>query len=164
MASDHFDQRGRTFRESDNASVDECRMQRLRRKRSGESGRRQRRNIRAGDGSGIRGRNFRRERRNKQRLQLADGKRVHLGEFDGRLFPLGLFTFGHHFAKFAGMFAIEGFLEAFAERGILGIRDGHAAPGDGLQNGPVSANRKTKRQYHQPFGPLDQHEELIALG
>ena len=61
------------------------------------------------------------------------------------------------------MLAVESFSQPRAERRALGVSDGHTAPGDGLQNGPVGANREAKRQHYQPFGPLDQHEQLIAL-
>lgn len=50
------------------------------------------------------------------------------------------------FAKVAGMFAVEGFLDRDRKRRILGIINHHRDPCDGLKKRPVPAHRNNQQK------------------
>ena len=85
-------------------------------------------------------------------------------QFLCRLFLLGFFSFGDKFTERAGMLAIEGFDERLLERVDLRIARNHRHPGDGLEDGPVSAQHKGKRQDRQPIEQSRGHGEQARVG
>ena len=92
-----------------------------------------------------------RSRRNETGWRCCQ-KEIQLGqELLRLLFLLGLFSFGNKFANRAGMFAVECFDQRRFEWRGLRVAGDHRHPGDRLEDGPVSAQRKSERGNGQPF-------------
>ena len=64
----------------------------------------------------------------------------------------------HRFAKLAGMLAIKCLLQRHREAVVMAEVDGHAHPGDRLQQSPVAARREDERANQQPFAEMPQHD------
>lgn len=78
-------------------------------------------------------------------------KEIELGQKLLRLlFLFGFLFLGDELANRAGMLAIKCFHERLFERFCLRITGDHRHPGDRLQNGPMTAERKRKRSDRQP--------------
>lgn len=61
------------------------------------------------------------------------------------------------------MLAIEGFAEGGRKRILLRIADEHAGPGEGLQQKPVRAERKSQRPDYKPSGTPTKHRSEHTL-
>ena len=60
-------------------------------------------------------------------------------------------------AEFAGMLAVESFLQGDGDGLGLGKIDGHAQPRGGLQREPMPADQNDQRTYGQPFAATQKH-------
>ena len=75
-------------------------------------------------------------------------------------FAFALFAFADQLAQRARMLAVECFNHGILERTLAGIIDHHADPGDGLQHGPVEAEREAQRHNQQTPGYFKKHCRL----
>jgi hypothetical protein len=64
---------------------------------------------------------------------------------------LGLFALGDEMAKIARVLAAEGLFDGRVESMDSGEIDGHADPGEGLQQGPMAGDNTDERQHYCKF-------------
>ena len=82
-------------------------------------------------------------------------------EFLQVVFALGRLAGLHEFAKFAGIFSAEGFLERDGDGFFLGKLRRHPNPRRSLQKCPVPADHQDQRQHHEPFAEAKNHVRSV---
>lgn len=79
-------------------------------------------------------------------------EKIHFLKFDFAFVRrFGFFAGANNFAELTRMFAVEGFRQRLLDRTFLRKAEGHADPGDRLQNNPMSADAHDERADNKPF-------------
>jgi hypothetical protein len=77
--------------------------------------------------------------------------------FETVSFLLLFFAFLDRNTEPAGMLAVEGLLQSDGQRGVLGVINRHAHPGDRLQHRPMPADRGNQRESNQELAKPSSH-------